>query len=302
FSYDEPLQYCFIFLALIALIRKRWFSFVPFFTLALISRETSMLLLPALVCFAPGLNLRFKLFSKAHLKLCVPVLLPLLLYGVYMVIFISSRDQLEATRIEMGSRFSCFLENFESTENTLESMISLFLALGPFVYLTFFGRKQNTNVSLNNTTVTGSEIDRNAGSHPKTVTGLKGSMITVSQKRWASAFLLTAIINTPLVILTAFARETRLFALPLFFVWPVFMQVFEREIQLLFDAKKYGRRRHRPPKLILFLLAMAANYWFCFQFYPALGLGENTFFGEYLFMANLFILMHVLVRSPNDSE
>jgi hypothetical protein len=268
FSYDEPLQYCFIFLSLIAFVRKRWFAFVPFFMLALISRETSMLLLPALVCFAPGLNVQFKLFSRDQLRFCVPVLLPLLLYGLYIVIFISSQDQLRATRIEMASRFSCFLENFESTKNTMESLISLFLALLPFLYLVAFriGKKKPP----------------------------------ARQRGWIGAFLFTTVINTPIVILTAFARETRLFALPLLFIWPVFLQIFGQDVKLIFSIETY-KVLTKWQYLLTSALAITAIYWFCFQAYPAWGLGENTFFGEYLFLINLFIVVHFLRRASKAS-
>lgn len=264
FSYDEPLQYCFILLALIAFVQKKWIWFVPFFTLALISRETSMLLLPALVFFVPGLEkFKIRVFSKEHLRLCIPILLPLLFYGIYLALFIYKFDQLEKTQIEMTSRYSCFLENFESTKNTVESWTSLFLALGPFLYL---------------------------------VAVRIGKKTAVAREQWIGAFLLTVIINTPIVILTAFARETRLFALPLFFLWPVFSQFFGREIKLLFSVGLYPKAFRKLRYLIPFLLLMFANYWFCFRMYPNLGLGQNTFFGEYLFLINSFMVMHLMLR------
>ncbi len=264
FSYDEPIQYCFIFLSLIAFVQKKWSWYVPFFTLALISRETSMLVLPALLFFMPDLKkCNIRLLSKAHLRLSIPILLPLLFYGIYLALFIYTHDQLKATQIEMASRYSCFLENFESTKNTVETWTSLFMALAPFLYLVAFKMRKKDSKPW--------------------------------QKKWVGAFLLTMMINTPIVILTAFARETRLFALPLFFIWPVFTSLFGKEVKLLFSFQLYPRLFKRWPYLLGFLGLNWVNFWFCFQVYPEVGLGENTFFGEYLFLINLVMILHGLL-------
>lgn len=257
FSYDEPLQYCFILLSLIAFVRGKWMRFVVFFTVALIARETSMLLLPALLFFRPGRK-------KRRLKDAVPILLPLVFYSIYLLLFIGSTHQLKATQIEMASRYSCFLENFESTKNTVETWISLFLALGPFLYLA--------------------------------VVRIWKKKTTAFDRQCIGAFLLTVIINTPIVILTAFARETRLFALPLIFIWPVFAQLFARECRLMYSWALYRKGFEKWHNLIPFLLAMFLNYWFCFHVYPNLGLGENTLFGEYLFLLILLIVLHFLLQ------
>ena len=272
FSYDEPLQYCFILLSLKAFLRKKWGWYVPFFTLALISRETSMLLLPALLFFMPGLRkFNVRLLSKERVRLCIPILLPLLFYGIYLALFIYTHDQLKATQIEMASRYSCFLENFESTKNTVETWTSLFLALAPFMYLVAVQMRKKNALAW--------------------------------QKKWIDAYLLTVIINTPIVILTAFARETRLFALPLFFIWPVFFQLFGQEVKLLFSFGLYPRVFKKWPYLLGFLAMNSVNFWFCFQMYPKFGLGENTFFGEYLFLLNALMVLHgVLYRFENEEK
>lgn len=272
FSYDEPLQYCFILLSLIAFVQKKWFLYVPLFTLALISRETSMLLIPGLLIFTPGLRkFNVRLLSKEHLRLSFRILLPLLFYGIYLAIFIYTHDQLKATQIEMASRYSCFLENFESTKNTVETWTSLYLALAPFLYLVAVRMRNATDQIQNRDTA-------------------------AWQKKWIAAFLLTVVINTPIVILTAFARETRLFALPLFFIWPVFFQLFEKEIKLLFSWGLYPKVFKRWPYFLGFVALNAINFWFCFLLYPGLGLGENTFFGEYLFTINAMMVLHGLLH------
>ena len=264
FSYDEPLQYCFLLLALIAFVKNRWMWYVPIFTLAMISRETSSLLLPALLLFAPGLkDVGANSFPGKNLKMWICILLPMVFYGLYLISFIYVFDQLEATRTEMASRYTCFLENFESLTNTVESYTSLYLALAPFLYLTLMH--------------------------------LWRKDFRVKNRKWIYAFLLSVLINSPIVIFTAFARETRLFALPLFFLWPVFAQVFNREIKLLFAGHLYYRIVRKWKYVLAFLLLNGCNYWYCFLFYHNLGLGQNTFFKEYLFAINLGIILHFLL-------
>ncbi|MGB6153799.1 MAG: hypothetical protein WBG48_17585 [Pricia sp.] len=269
FSYDEPLQYCFLLLGFIAFVQQKWVWYVPAFTLALIARETSLLLLPALLLFAPGSSeFDQKPFSRAHFKVSAFILLPTLLYGGYLIGFISIFNQLEATRVEMASRYSCFIENFESLKNTVESWTSLYLALAPLLYLTAVYFKKD---DLRN-----------------------------GKKKWIYAFLLSALINSPIVMFTAFARETRLFALPLFFIWPMFAQLFGDEVRLLFSTDLYVRLVRKWMYLLPFMVLNLINYWFCFLFYKKLGLGANTFFAEYLFALNGIILLHFLLYRVSD--
>lgn len=266
FTYDEPLQYCFVILALTAFVNQKWRWYIPLFALALITRETSMLLLPGLALFLPGIQNRPKKFlGKEHLQIIVPVLLPVLFYTLFIGIFIWKYNLLEATQLEMASRFSCFLENFENTKNTVESVTSFFLTLGPFLYLTYITIKK------------------------------KGE--TTFGKYFIRAFLVTVSINTPIVVLTAFARESRLFALPLLFIWPIFMQLFRPELDLLFCFRLYSYLFKKWQFLLSFIILNILNYWFCFEVYKDLGLGENTYFASYLFAMNLGVILHFLLSN-----
>ncbi|WP_147415878.1 hypothetical protein [Ulvibacterium marinum] len=263
FSYDEPLQYCLILLALWAFVQRRWLLYVPCFTLALICRETSVLLLPALFFFCPGLPDEKKPWHT-RLKKYAPLFLPLLFYGLFIGYYLEANDLWGATQNEMSSRFGCFLENFENTKNTIESLTSLFLSLGPFLYLTYVVLKR------------------------KAVSGF--------DKKWLHAFLLTVALNTPLVFLTSFARESRLFALPLFFLWPVFVQLFSNELRLLTKWKTYIQLAKDYRYILLFLGLTLLNYLLCFKMYKKLGLRENNYFTEYLFVLLLLLSVHFIVR------
>ncbi|MBU3027092.1 hypothetical protein [Zobellia galactanivorans] len=261
FTYDEPLQYCFLLTAIMAFVGRRWFAFVSLFTLALVARETSILLWPALVLFFPGTENNppqtlIERFKKKGLYL----LLPVFLYGCYIVIFIHQQSLLHATHIEMASRYSCFLENIESVQNSVESVVSILITLGPFLYFTYFYLHRQDRLHWEN--------------------------------KFVSAFLLTLAFNTPIVFLTAFARESRLFALPLLFIWPMFMQLFGKDISPLFTKNGYigFLKNWRTP--LLFTCLTAANFAFCFIYYPYLGLGSNTYFAEYIFGTVLLLTLH----------
>jgi hypothetical protein len=249
--------------ALIAFVRQQWFLYVILFTLALITRETSLLLLPGLVLFLPTISEKVVDSSTSNrILLYFKILMPLLFYGLYLLLFMNTYGQFGATKLEIESRYSCFLENFESTRNTVESILSLFFALGPFVYLLVFQKiAYNTKVLKNN---------------------------------WVRAFVLSLILNTPLVILTAFARESRLFALPLLLIWPLFAQLFRKEINLIFSIDAYRQLfRNRKYTLILLIFNLL-NFVGCFYYYLKLGLGENNLYAEYLFLINFMIISHFL--------
>lgn len=264
FTYDEPLQYCFILGALIAFVQRKWLWYIVLFALALVTRETSMLLLPGFIFFISRMDFQNeKLSAKAYWRILMIVVSPLLIYSIFIGIYIQQNQLLEATQTEMASRYSCFLENFESTKNTIESFTSFFLSLGPFLYFALLA--------------------------------LKKSNISAFDKRFLNAFLVTVAINTPIVILTSFARESRLFALPLVFLWPMFMQLFGRELKLIFLLNTYRRLFAKWQYAILLIGLNILNYWFCFEIYRDLGLGENTYFAEYLFVMNFCLIFHFLV-------
>src|SRR5690606_681009 len=56
FSYDEPLQYCFLFLSILAVIDGKWLYFCMFFFLSMIARESSVFLFPGFILIGLGLK------------------------------------------------------------------------------------------------------------------------------------------------------------------------------------------------------------------------------------------------------
>ena len=258
FTYDEPLQYCFLFASLIYFFTGKRLGFVLFFSLAMIARETSVLLLPALLYTE---NRKIKWISIwFYIKRNLYLSLPILIYVIYLVIFMYANNLFGDASTEMTRRWSCFLENFESKKNTLESLVSIYLTLGFFTTASILLRSPNNQL---------------------------GSLTT--------AFWITVLINTPIVILSAFARESRLFALPLLFIWPIFTQLFCPNLIQKWKNFLSQSLSYKTFMATLFVLFSFVNYYFCYRIYSDFGLGDNNFFTEYLFLLNSLILILVLL-------
>lgn len=188
YAYDEPMQYLLIFLSLIFLVNKKWPAFATTFFLAVLARETSLLLIPGLLIL---------LASKKHWHKDVIFLrtgFSLLLIGVvylFVLHYVGSSTDYGGLALEYmkNDRFSHYQYNFQSLAYGLESLVSFILAIGlpMFILLEYAG-------------------------HFK---------LKKTYQRWYLAFFATVFLNTILVLVSAKAQEARLFALPLIFAWPM---------------------------------------------------------------------------------
>ncbi len=265
FTYDEPIQYCCILLAFLALLERKWLLYIVLFTLALIARETSVLLLPGFIySFAGTKDNNAKRTFGLDIKNSGLIVLPVLFYGAFLAFYLSTTNSWSVTQGELSQRFSCFLENFENEKNSVESITSFFLAIGTFFYLAIFA--------------------------------LKNRELKITYKKYLHAFLLTLALNSPIVFLTAFARESRLFALPLFFIWPLVAQLIEGSFSRSSGIRTYQQLRNNKIFIVLFFLFNILNYLYCFEYYKKLGLGENTYFAEYLFCMLLILSLHFMTH------
>lgn len=270
FSYDEPLQYTMIFASLLAMYHRKWLLYTIFFTLALIARESTVFLMPALVLFFldPSKKSIFPVTTEFTKKLGV-ILLPVVLYAVFLFLFIWKMNLWTGTSEEMTDRISCFASNFKDQKSTMESLSSIFLVLGLPLYFIMV-------------TVGRSEIDP-AG------------------KKYLNAFWLTFAINTPIVLLTTFARESRLFALPLFFLWPIFIQIFKRELRLLFSHPLYGPCFTRWQNAVGLLVFGFINYLIAFKAYDSdYSQGLTPYYNWYFFLLLMTITVHYILNGFLD--
>jgi hypothetical protein len=270
FSYDEPLQYTMIFASLLAMYHRKWLLYTIFFTLALIARESTIFLMPALVLFFldPSKKSIFPVTTEFTKKLGV-ILIPVVLYAVFLFLFIWKMNLWTGTSEEMTDRISCFASNFKDQKSTMESLSSIFLVLGLPLYFIMV-------------TVGRSEIDP-AG------------------KKYLNAFWLTFTINTPIVLLTTFARESRLFALPLFFLWPIFIQIFKRELRLLFSYPLYGPCFTRWQNAVGLLVFGFVNYLIAFKVYDSdYSQGLTPYYNWYFFLLLMTITVHYILNGFLD--
>ncbi len=266
FSYDEPLQYCLIFAGLTSFEKRKWVGYVLWFTAAMIARENTAFLIFGLAFSTPiGRGTIFqKALSLSHLKAYIQICLPLLLYLVFILFYIEFNELWMGTKDELQVRFSCFKENFKDMRSSIETIISLVLTLGVFVYFIF------------------SSATRHYPSR--------------KEKRFVNAFILSCILNTLVVLIAAFARESRLFALPLVFLWPLISAYCFKEIRLLLRFKTYLQCFANWKYSLTFAFLALVNYLVSFTVYVPSFPSSDNYFNEYLFFSLQLIGLHYLLR------
>lgn len=260
FSYDEPLQYSLIFAALYSLFSKRIGMYIVLLTLAAISKEASIFLIPGLFYFVskekgqPFISLSA---IKKHFYIGVPVIL----YAIYVGVFIWQSKMVDVSKAEMHSRLFCLSENFEDAKSAMESISSIILILlWPLYLIAIYWKKIDSY-------------------HKKIFIG----------------FLITVAINSPIITLFTLARESRLYALPLVLFWPIFYQVFWKHLQPVASFNRIKNCFSNFFYLGSFLVCTLINLSFCYYCFYALGLGENNYFTIYLFVTIAAIYTHFLL-------
>lgn len=271
FSYDEPLQYCLIMLSILALIREKWKYYVPLFLMASIARESTIFLWPGLVLIFSGLSLKSKTIWTPSIRRNLLLLFaPLPLYGVYLVIFLWATGIWKETSEVVANRLSCYFENFGTFASSVETLVSFFLVLGPSLYFLYISMK------------------------PKA--------FTILEKKYVLAFLIALVINTPIVMAATLARETRLFALPLFFLWPLVGQLFGKNLTHLLRPGLYIDCFKNWRYSLLLLILCLINYAISFKLYVPSFPSKDNFFNEYLFVLLFMISLHFVLVTFKDKR
>jgi len=170
YTYDEPIQYALLLAAVLLLLQQRWMLFVPVLFIALMARETSLLLLPALILVAP--RRRLALLATLVATAVFAAWLAMAPHG-------TSAAELSA---DLARRTEYLAVNF-SAERISETIGFLVLVLALPLFLIIRHR-------------------------------------TVVPPAWFRAFIVVLALNVPLVLVGGYAREARLFALPLILAWP----------------------------------------------------------------------------------
>jgi hypothetical protein len=266
FSYDEPLQYCLIMLGMLALIREKWLYYIPLFLLATIARESTLFLMPGLAIIFSGFSLKSKNMWNFGIKRKLLLLFaPMPLYVIYLGIFLWATGIWKETSEVAANRLSCYFQNFGTYASSVESIVSFFLVLGPGLYFLYMSNK------------------------PKIFSAL--------EKKYVQAFLLALVINTPIVMVATLAREARLFALPLIFLWPLAGQLFGKELRPLIRPNLYLDCFRDWRYSMLLLLLSLISYAIAFRLYVPSFPSKDNFFNEYLFVMLLIMSVHFVLRA-----
>jgi hypothetical protein len=186
------------------------------------------------------------------------------MYAVFSIVFISLFNMGEAVTEEMSRRFDPFNENFKNQLYTMESIYSFVLVMGIVLYFYF-------------------------------VKALSGDYNPL-EKKIDNAFVLSLFINTLVVFIFTFAREARLFALPLIFIWMFFSTLFENQIKLLFNFLKIksclSNWKYSLVLLILFFISYQLTHrGFQSEFYS----NDKNLFNEYFFATLMLISFHLVL-------
>lgn len=125
YTYDEPMQYAALLIALLALLRKQNSLFALSFTLALIARETSLLLLPGFVWL-----------TRDRWRSSWPILVaPLLLFVLFTYWIVQRQDIADPTLTDIGGRLGFIGFNFGTWSMVSESVAYMVLVFALPVFL-----------------------------------------------------------------------------------------------------------------------------------------------------------------------
>lgn len=259
-SFDEPLQYVAILLTLFFLQKKQYVGATFSLTVAILVRETTVLLFPSLLLLIYNSSSLRAIWSrvvqnkKESISVAALFILPIIVYSILIPIILSSRRTLDAAGEYLAhDRFAQWRYNFFNGQYAVESIISAIavllipcLIVGIYRKLGRASKEEMTNL--------------NAG-------------------------LVALVINTPMVFVFALAQEARLFALPLLLWWPMLgkmaMAVMKEVVQLW-------------KKWVLFYTGFFIA-WILLDYFIAFHLYQPTFSGGsgWLYQGYVFLVLAV---------
>jgi len=275
-TYDDIVQYVLLFFSIFCLQQKKFIFFSISFFLAVMTRETSLLLIPGfLVISFAYMPKTWKevVYNKITIKTCLYSVMSVLLFVVWLVWFLKFHGQVsQVEQYLLHERFSHLHYNFQDFGFALHSLVSLCLVLGFQVFLIY-------------------EF-------------VRYSSVSFVHKKYISAFILTLVINTLIVYASARAREARLFALPLLFVWPFLgyyaSQVFAHTKKHIFLLSTYFKQYMLYSSMIVVrsIIFMFIAYLFCFYVYIPQSFWQlYNYFRMYVCMLFFFFIIYYAIQS-----
>jgi len=104
------------------------------------------------------------------------------------------------------------------------------------------------------------------------------------------------------ILLAAKARETRLFALPLVFLWPVFTSVFADDLRLLADTSAYRALWRNGRRLLLLAAALGLAGFISFAVYASATSGVDRYFNVYLFLLLALLSVYGALKGASFTD
>lgn len=253
-TYDEPVQYALLLGTLMSLFKKQYKLLTLIFLLALIARETSVVLIPGLIVSGRSLS------ATKFRSLLISIIVALVLYTLYYIGFnnlIHVTD--ESIRYLKYERFNEWRYSFQNWQYTKESIISAIAVLLPWTVAAIFYLKSTLHTSP-------------------------------LVRRLIVAFTISIIINTPLTFLTSRAQEARIFALPLIFLWPVLGYLLSK---IYMYTSVRIRSMDLTHKVILMFFSLLFSAWFSFYFFEPTHEGTaGIAYQTYLFVTTTLVLLY----------
>jgi hypothetical protein len=267
YSYDEPIQYCLVAISLLAILKKNWVIYILSFSIGLIVRESGVLLIPSIAFFLIPIDFKFKsLLSFENIKKGLIILLPVFIYMAYLYLFITMSDIAEESKSDLTDRFSHFIFNFHDKQHAFESIIPFFLAIGLTTVLLYWFQSSNELKHI--------------------------------EKQFIKSFLLCLILNSVIVFATTKAREARLFALPLVFLWPLLGKYLLSELKLYKNFSAYNKLfRNRISLLMLSFLTLTSAFIFIYVYNPTSNWRAENFQDEYMLLVMITVSFHFVFKN-----
>ncbi len=133
YTYDEPLQYLFLLLSYLLLLKNNFYVFALTFLLAIFARETSLLFLPAIFYIAA---------SNKHKVLFWSSLMVTTFFILFQLVYF--RTGIDSLHAEQSFRFTLWKQNLATLLFRTETILSFLLVLIVPIFFTFQnGLKQN---------------------------------------------------------------------------------------------------------------------------------------------------------------
>tara|TARA_B100000809_G_scaffold86057_2_gene84480 strand:- start:4691 stop:5389 length:699 start_codon:yes stop_codon:yes gene_type:complete len=228
-----------------------------------------LIILPAILLFL--LEIDFKKIFQTKLKTTFKfflLLLPVVVYAIYLLWFYNEYPEAydQAKEFLNKNRFGIYEKNFRNIGNITRTVLS-FSSVCLFPIIILFIYKKSNNFSN-------------------------------SDKRLIDAFWLTLFINTGIILLSVYAEESRVFALPLLFIFPIFGKIL---VAIFQPSKAFFKFLIHPFRLGLIFLTSVLS-WYAYNYLYSLTdiNSSDNFYVEYnvciVLIITLIFLNRVFVR------